>query len=66
MGKLISTKELSDRIGVKEGTIRVWVYKQEIPFVRVRSLVRFDPDAVERWIASQNRPPSTNESQAPG
>lgn len=46
---LWNVKEVAQFLNVKEATIRDWVYRREIPFRKVGSLVRFNPEDIERW-----------------
>lgn len=54
--RLVGYKQVSRRLGVKMGTLYAWVQAGRIPHIRLgpRS-VRFDPDAVERWIDENRR-----------
>ena len=49
--KLWSIKTLSRFLDdVPEATIRDWVYKRQIPFRKVRGLIRFVPFEIFEWI----------------
>jgi len=37
-------------IGCTPGTLRVWVSKRKVPFVRVNSLVRFRKSDLDRFL----------------
>lgn len=47
-------KRLSDFLSVPIRTIDDWVYKRQIPFVRVGRHVRFIPSDVQKWLAERN------------
>jgi len=50
--RLLLPQELADRLGVKVGTVYALGRAGRIPgTVRVGRLMRFHPDAVDRWIA---------------
>lgn len=45
--KLISAKDLADRLGLDRDTILVWHRRGYIPALRLtKKLIRFDPDLV--------------------
>jgi excisionase family DNA binding protein len=48
--RYLDVKELSEYLGLKEGTIRVWICLKKIPYVKVGRLVRFDLDKIDKWI----------------
>jgi len=48
--RLLSTKELSEYLGVKEHTLYIWVSQRRIPFVKCGRLTKFDLRAIDRWI----------------
>lgn len=50
MKKLISSKELSDYLGVPLNTIRSWVWMKRIPYLKLGRLVRFDVNAIDLWL----------------
>jgi excisionase family DNA binding protein len=52
MEALIDIAELGRLTGVKAATLRKYVAKRKIPFVKVGRLVRFRPSEIEGWIAS--------------
>lgn len=48
--QLISVKRLSEYLAVPVGTIRDWVFKRKIPFVKAGRHVRFNPSDVHKWL----------------
>lgn len=50
--KLLSVKEISEELSVKESTLYSWVSNGKIPFVRLHGLLRFDAVEVEEWVKS--------------
>ena len=54
-----STKELAKRLDVKESTVRSWVFKKQIPHVKIGRLVRFKESAIQKWLGGKER--RTNE-----
>ena len=49
--RLLTIKETSEYLSIREGTLYHWVSSKSIPFaVKVGSLLRFDPMKMERWL----------------
>ncbi len=56
---LVTIKELSAHLAVKESTLYSWVHNGTIPFHRLNGLIRFDMQEIESWVAA-SRPASTD------
>ena len=52
--QLLSITRLSEYLDVPIMTIRDWVYKRQIPFVKVGRHVRFSPSDVQRWLSERS------------
>lgn len=52
--RLLSIKRLSEYLDVPMMTIRDWIYKRQIPFVKVGRHVRFKPSDVQRWLTERS------------
>lgn len=52
--QLLSIKRLSEYLDVPAMTIRDWVYKRRIPFLKVGRHVRFQPSDVQRWLSERS------------
>ena len=52
--RFLNKKELAEYLGLKEGTVSVWVCYRKIPFVRVGRLVKFDLRRIDAWIAENS------------
>jgi excisionase family DNA binding protein len=50
MDRYFNTKELSEYLRVPEQTIRRWVLKNEIAYVRIHNLIRFRLSEIETWV----------------
>ncbi len=50
--RFMTVKDLADTIRVKESTLRDWIFKRQIPVVRIGRLVRFRWSEVEQWLRS--------------
>lgn len=53
MKTYLTTTELAKKLNVTRQSIYNWI-KKGLPFVKVGSVIRFDPDQVQEWIDSQN------------
>lgn len=51
----ITYKQLSEWIQVSVKTLQDWVYKREIPFIKIGRLVRFKPSEIQIWIEERNK-----------
>ncbi len=57
--RLVTIREVSERLMVKPSTLYSWVRRGVIPFHRLNGLVRFDLDEIEAWIKSSESTVST-------
>ena len=48
--RYLGIKELSQYLGVTEGTLYSWVCYRKIDFVKVGRLVKFDKQRIDKWI----------------
>lgn len=48
--KLVTIKEVSKFLSVKESTLYSWVNKGSIPSHKINGLIRFDLDEIEEWV----------------
>ncbi|MBE0433085.1 helix-turn-helix domain-containing protein [candidate division WOR-3 bacterium] len=55
--KLLNVAQLSEFLNIKKKTIYDWCHKQQIPFIKVGGLLRFDHDDIMRWLQSKKRKP---------
>jgi excisionase family DNA binding protein len=53
LGRLLDTEEAARRLGISPRTVQTWVRQRRIPFVKMGTLTRFRPAALEAWIQSQ-------------
>lgn len=50
--KLLTIKELSQILKVKESTLYAWVHRGKIPSFKLNGLLRFDQNEIEQWISN--------------
>jgi excisionase family DNA binding protein len=52
MARLLTTREVAERLGVTPETVLVWVETRGLPALRLTSrAIRFDEDELEAWKA---------------
>ena len=49
---MLTVKELSAWLNIKDSTLYLWVSKNKIPCRRIHGLVRFEPEAIQAWLKS--------------
>jgi excisionase family DNA binding protein len=55
---LLTYQAAAERLGCPVGTVYALVSQQRIPHVRLgRRFIRFDPAALDQWLASQSVAP---------
>jgi excisionase family DNA binding protein len=52
METLLCIDELAGNLKVTEQTIRKWIFKKQIPFVKIGKVIRFRPSKIDQWIDS--------------
>ncbi len=55
--KLLNITELAEYLSAKEASIRSWVYKRKIPFIKVGKLVRFKIEDIDKWLQTKREDP---------
>jgi excisionase family DNA binding protein len=48
--KLLNIHEAAEYLGLKVSTLYAWVHQRRVPYVKVGRLVRFRPEALEKWL----------------
>lgn len=48
---LMSIKQVAKILGIKEKTLRDWVWRKKIDYVKSGDRVMFEPDAIRQFIA---------------
>jgi excisionase family DNA binding protein len=47
---MLTVKEAAQRLGLKTSTLRAWIWKKKIAYVKLSRSVRIDPLEIERLI----------------
>ena len=59
MQMLLTVKEVSGWLNVKQSTLYLWVSQNRIPYRRLNGLIRFETPAIQAWL---DRPPRHHQS----
>ncbi len=54
--RLLTPKEVSDKLGIKLSTVYRWAWSRRISVVKVGSALRFRPSDIERLVREGFRP----------
>ena len=52
--RFLNVKELSQYLGVSEGTVYSWVCYKKIPYVKMGRLVKFDSRKIDSWVQEKS------------
>ncbi len=54
--RLLSVRQLAERLNVREGTIYMWVKLGKVPCLRLgRRTIRFSENAIELWLQQNTK-----------
>jgi excisionase family DNA binding protein len=56
MPKMLTISEVAEALGLKPATIRSWIWKRQIGYVKVSRAVRIPADELRRLIEGGTRP----------
>ena len=48
--RFLNIEDCAEFLGLSKGTLYVWVCRRKIPYLKVGRLVKFDLEAIEKWI----------------
>jgi excisionase family DNA binding protein len=63
MANMLTVDEAAKRLGVRPSTIRSWLWKRQIEFVKISRSVRIPADVIDRLIVAGTRPALGTESR---
>jgi excisionase family DNA binding protein len=64
--KLMTIDELAEMLNMTKKTIYQNVYHKRIPYISVnKKCLRFDPAAIDAWLASKSRPAQERTEKTP-
>ncbi|UVT18576.1 MAG: helix-turn-helix domain-containing protein [Nitrospira sp.] len=53
---LLTIKDLAARLQVKDKTLYAWTAQGKIPALKINGVIRFEIDAIERWLQMCHMP----------
>lgn len=59
--RLLRTREVAERLTVSERQVRDMAQREEIPAIKIGGEWRFEPGAIEHWLATQRSGPQKSE-----
>jgi excisionase family DNA binding protein len=60
---LLDTKQIALKLNTKESWVRQEVFKKRIPYIKLnKRLVRFDEQAIDRWLKNLAKPQNLQEN----
>jgi excisionase family DNA binding protein len=64
--RLLTARQLADRLGVSAGALLRWTRAGEVPAVKLPSgAIRYRPDAIEAWLAEREMADGATEEVSP-
>lgn len=51
----LSTVELAEFFGVTETAVRIWVFRRQVPHLKINGRLRFKKSEILAWAESQRR-----------
>jgi excisionase family DNA binding protein len=62
---LLTVKDLAAWLNIRPSTLYLWVSQGKIPCQKIHGLIRFEQDAILRWLASFATEPSNSDCHIP-
>jgi len=56
MGQLLTVKEAGTLLGLKEATIRAWLSRRKLPYVRCGRAIRVPAEAIAQFVERNTIP----------
>lgn len=53
--KLLTAKQVADILGIEISTIYDWVYRKKLSYIKIGSLLKFDPTTIEDYIEKNTK-----------
>ncbi len=47
---MLNTKQVAEKLGVSESTIKRWTRDRKIPYANVNGIIRFDEQKIDMWL----------------
>lgn len=56
MSHLLNVQEVAIRLGIKPATVRAWILRRKIEFVRVGRAIRIKAEVIDQFVANNTIP----------
>ncbi len=56
---LLTVKDLSNILNVKEKTLYQWAKLEQIPYIKLNGSLRFDPTDIKDWVEGSKKEPES-------
>lgn len=56
MDRLLTIVETAEFLRVKKATLYTWVYRRQIPSLKINGTLRFRAEDLQEWLAHHTRP----------
>ncbi len=60
--RLMNVEEVAEYLGLKVNTIRAWIKRRVMPYVKINGAIRFDRCRIDEWI-EQNKQEDINQTR---
>ena len=58
--KILNVEEVAGYLSVSVNTIRAWIKRRCVPFIKINGSIRFDIEGIDKWI-QRNKQDDINE-----
>jgi excisionase family DNA binding protein len=56
VARLLTVREVAERLGLREGTVRMWLTKRKLPYVRCGRAIRVPAEAIAQFVERNTIP----------
>ena len=63
METYMSIAGIAAYLGIAEKTVRKWVLNREIPFYKIKKVIRFRLSEIEQWVSNSGKYPVASEDE---
>ena len=60
----LSIEGLAKYLNVAEKTVRKWVFNRDIPYHKIKKIIRFRVSEIEQWVETSGKFPQVNDEEA--
>ena len=63
METYMNIQGIAKYLGIAEKTVRKWVLNREIPFYKIKKVIRFRLSEIEQWVSNSGKYPVASEDE---